>query len=172
MKVEIFTAISIDGYISGINGYEDWVLDENGSDSFENYAKTFDAITLGKNTFNKHYGIIYPIKETKNIIMTSQNIEPSEFENEFEFTNKSPEDIIENLKNRNYKKIMIVGGAKIYESFLNDDLVDELLIGLHPNILSGGTPFTSNLKKDIKLKEIDCKDADEGFKLIRYKIIK
>ena len=170
MKIEIYTAVSVDGFISGIDGDESWILDENGSNSFDNYAKTFDAIILGRNTFNRNLGTVYPVKDTKNIVMTSSFIDPDKYEENFEFTNKNPKELIQELKNRNYKNIMIVGGAKIYEAFLKEKLVDEILIALHPNILGGGISLTSNLTSKINLEEINCEDSEEGFKLIRYKI--
>ncbi|MFT4243957.1 MAG: dihydrofolate reductase family protein [Candidatus Woesearchaeota archaeon] len=77
---------------------------------------------------------------------------------------------MEELKSRDYKNIMIVRGAKIYETFLREKLVDEILIALHPNILGGGISLTSNLSNKINPKEINCEDSEEGFKLIRYKI--
>lgn len=171
MKVEIYTAVSVDGYISGKDGYEGWILDENGSDSFDNYAKTFDAIILGGNTFRKHVDTIYPVSGTKNIVLTNQRPD-QKYENDFEFTNTSPKELVSELASRGYEKIMLVGGAKVYESFLEVGLVDEILVGLHPVILGGGISLTSNLLKVIELKEVESKDAKEGFKLIRYQIVK
>lgn len=171
MKVEIYTATSLDGYISGVSGYEEWILDENGSDSFDNYAKTFDAIILGGNTFRKHVDTIYPVSGTKNIVLTSQT-PGKDYDGDFEFRNDTPSEVIADLTDRGYEKVMIVGGRQVYEQFLSAGLVDEVLIGLHPVILGGGTSLTSELANVVNLKEIETKDASEGFKLIRYQVIK
>lgn len=169
MKVEIYTAVSVDGYISGVDGYEGWILDENGSDSFDNYAKTFDAIVLGGKTFRKHVGTIYPVEGTVNVVLTSKEVD-EKYRNTFEVTSQKPSDLVATFNDRGYEKVMIVGGAQIYESFLKAGLVDEVLVGLHPIILGGGIPLVSNLDKPIQLEEMESIDVSEGFKLIRYKI--
>jgi dihydrofolate reductase len=57
MKIVIYAAISLDGYLARKDGGIDWLMDipnpEKSDFGFSEFMDSVDAIVMGKNTFNK-----------------------------------------------------------------------------------------------------------------------
>jgi dihydrofolate reductase len=65
--------------------------------------------------------------------------------------NLKPKKIIEKLENDGLKNLYIDGGTLI-QSFLSEDLIDELIITTIPVLLGGGIPLFGKLKKSLKFR--------------------
>ena len=88
MKVTIFNAISIDGYIATNEDDTSWV---NDTEYFEKEIKNNDAIIYGRRTYDDLVSLEYfPYEGIKNIIYTSA---PNKYTNEenIEVTNLEPD---------------------------------------------------------------------------------
>jgi len=75
---------------------------------------------------------------------------------------------VRKLKRRPGKDIYLGGGGELARSFLQEDLVDELFIGLGPILLGDGIPgFPCKFpQRDFKLTE--CKSYSNGSVGLRY----
>jgi dihydrofolate reductase len=62
-----------------------------------------------------------------------------------------------------------MGGGELARSFLRDDVVDELLIGVYPVLLGDGIPFFPGgfPQRDFRLVESKSYEPD-GFLELRY----
>ena len=60
-------------------------------------------------------------------------------------------DIIEELNAKGFNDLYIDGGATI-QSFLNEDLIDQMVITRFPILLGGGIPLFSELKQPLNFK--------------------
>jgi riboflavin biosynthesis pyrimidine reductase len=49
----------------------------------------------------------------------------------------SPRDVLEVLRKRNVKNILLEGGGEIHFAFIKEDVVDEIYITLTPKLLGG-----------------------------------
>lgn len=78
--------------------------------------------------------------------------------------NDEPEKIVEYLKSRDFNDLYIDGGMTI-QSFLSEDLIDEMIITTVPIILGKGIPLFNKLDGDIKFK---CKSVE----LINQQMVK
>jgi dihydrofolate reductase len=90
----------------------------------------------------------------------------------FEVVNGSLTDFVRKLKRRNGKDIYLGGGGQLCRSFLQEDLVDELFLGISPTLLGDGIPaFPSKFpQRDFKLME--CKSYSNGSVGLRYERIR
>lgn len=79
---------------------------------------------------------------------------------------------VRKLKRRRGKDIYLGGGGELARSFLQEDLVDELFIGLGPILLGDGIPgFPGKFpKRDFRLTE--CKSYSNGSVGLRYERIR
>jgi dihydrofolate reductase len=75
---------------------------------------------------------------------------------------------VRKLKRRRGKDIYLGGGGELARSFLQEDLVDELFIGLGPILLGDGIPgFPGKFpQRDFRLTE--CKSYSNGSVGLRY----
>jgi dihydrofolate reductase len=70
------------------------------------------------------------------------------------------------------KGIWLVGGGEMVSIFLNADLVDEIILSIHPIILGKGVPLFKNLKKRINLRLLEFIPFESGLMQLRYRILK
>ena len=170
-KVILGAGISLDGYIARRDGGIDF-LRQSKSYSMSAFFATLDTVAFGRKTFDeavKRGGGSYkspakiptyvfsksmPAGERQGVIFTSQT--PAAF---VDFIRKEPEG----------KNILVMGGGELARSFLRDDVVDELYIGVYPVLLGDGIPFFPSGFPQREFTLVDSKTYQpEGFLELRY----
>jgi dihydrofolate reductase len=111
-----------------------------------------DAIVMGRNTFQQVLSFeVWPYTKPVYVISSSLNKLPDEYSGRAQILNLNPSDIIEKLHSDGLKNLYIDGGALI-QSFLAEDLIDELIITTIPIVLGAGIPLFSELSTVLKFK--------------------
>jgi len=168
MKVTIFNAISIDGFIATKEGNSDWA---NDVDEFNLRISQADCIIVGRKTFEQFHGNLYPIKGVHNFIYTWHPDYLTKVEGVEAITGHPPK-IIKDLRARGFKNILILGGSKTSTSFFKGGVVDELVLDIHPIILSEGIKLFTLPEAKMNLERISQKELNDGIIQITYNVIK
>lgn len=136
--VKLQLAMSLDGFIARKDGSVDFldVMEESLTNDFNDFVETIDTIIMGSATYDVmlSFGEI-PFPNKKIIVMTTQN-RTTEDKNTI-FT----EEDLNNLIRRENGTIWLFGGAKLIQSFINLDLIDEYHIVIVPKIIGSGIPL-------------------------------
>src|SRR3989344_2196841 len=131
-----------------------------------------DKEHLKKMTYKAFKKYIQLSPNTLRMVMTSQ---PEKYKDDIvigqlEFVNKSPKELVEKYEKKGYKELLLLGGSKIYSSFLEAGLLNELLITIEPVLFGTGTPFIESHKHvSLKLVSIE-KLNDKGTLLLKYSV--
>ena len=72
MKLTLYNAVSIDGFIAKLDGDSDWVS-ESDAEIFESTCQKAGCIVMGKTTFEQFKGSLYPMKGVQNIVMSASS---------------------------------------------------------------------------------------------------
>jgi len=64
-----------------------------------------------------------------------------------------------------------LGGGEILSLFLNGELVDEIILSVHPIILGKGIPLFKNIKKSVKLRLLESIPFEGGLVQLHYCIL-
>ena len=177
MKVSVFIATSLDGFIARENGDVDWLtvpdLDENGEDyGFQEFMDSIDVLVMGRNTFEMVVSFgewVYGDKTV--IVLSSRPIQiPSNFRPTIEVHDSSPIELVQKLTTRGAKHLYIDGGKTI-QGFLNAGLIQQLIITRIPIILGKGIPLFGPVSRDIKLKLIKTTTFPNGLVQINYEVL-
>lgn len=180
VKVSIFIGTSLDGFIARDNGDIDWLNDANkkvtpGEDfGFNSFLESVDLIIMGRKTFEQVIPFDrWPYKDTKMIILTSNNIEVPEKLKKTVTTSdmSSPEQLIKELPDQSTNHIYVDGGIVI-QDFLSAKLVDEITVTIVPILIGKGKSFSGLLTKDLSLQHLKTTVYDFGFVQNKYKINK
>src|ERR1700730_188528 len=165
-KVILGFGISIDGYIARRKGSMDYlVIDKEGESVMADFFAKIDTTIMGRKTA---VGMVKMRKsgempETPGITnyVVSRRWKPGKREG-FEVVSGSLTALVKKLKRRPGKDIYLGGGGELARSFLQEDLVDELFIGLGPILLGDGIPgFPGQFpQRDFRLTE--CKSYSTG----------
>jgi dihydrofolate reductase len=141
-KVILGAGISLDGYVAKPDGGIDFLYQPKGY-SMAAFFTTLDAVVFGRKTFDeavKRGGGSYksPMKMPTYVFSKSQP--PGERDGVI-FANQPPAAVVRQLRKRPGKHIFVMGGGELARSFLQDDVVDELYLGIYPVLLGAGIPF-------------------------------
>ena len=173
-KVILGLAVSLDGYIARENGDVDWLkmedLQEASSEMSEFFA-SIDTILWGRKTFSKGEemgGDINMYGKVMNYVF-SHTPRPSEIEN-LKFISENAAEFVRNLKRQDGKNILLMGGGDLAKTFLDEGVIDELIIGIQPVILGKGIPLFPPRERQIELERFDVKMRKSGTVQISYRV--
>jgi dihydrofolate reductase len=171
-KVILGFGISLDGYIARRNGDVDFlVIDREGEAVMADFFSKIDTTIMGRKTAAataemRKSGELPEMPGMANYVV-SRRWKPGKREG-FEVVSGSLKAFVGKLKRYPGKDIYLGGGGELARSFLREDLVDELFIGLGPVLLGDGIPgFPSKFpQRDFTLTE--CKSYSDGSVGLRY----
>lgn len=169
----VYIATSLDGFIAKKDGGIDWLLETpnpEGSDfGFSEFMKSVDAIVMGRNTFE----LVLTFGEwhyTKPVFVLSNTLQsvPKNVTDKAEILSGNPESIIKELNSRGYKNLYIDGGITI-QKFLDQELIDELIITRIPILLGDGIPLFAGLTKEQKFEHLNTEVYNNSLVKSHYK---
>lgn len=168
----VFIATSVDGFIAKEDDNLDWLMkynDPDGSDyGYKEFINNIDAIVLGRGTYD-FVNKMEPWYYTKPVYVVSSSLNAKEInKNVEEVFSKSPKEIVRYLNGKGYNNLYIDGGKTI-SYFLDEDLIDELIISKVPIILGSGIPLFNKIKSEIELIHIDTVVYKNGLVKSHYK---
>lgn len=175
MKVTVYIATSLDGYIARPDGDIEWLHKpeytlENETMGYPELMASIDYLVMGKNSFEKVLSFpTWPYEGTKVIVLsTTLKSIPEHLKNSVSIQ-PSIDNLMEHLKSMDAKHIYIDGGTLI-QSFLKAGLVSELIITQIPVLLGSGISLFGELAEDIHLKLVNTKSFDNSFVQSHYLI--
>ena len=171
-KVILGFGISLDGYIARRNGAMDFLaIDKEGEVLMADFFAKIDTTIMGRKTAAvtekmRKNGEIPEIPGMSNYVV-SRRWKPGK-RDWCEVVSGSLTTFVGKLKRRPGKDIYLGGGGELCRSFLREDLVDELFIGVGPVLLGDGIPgFPGKFpQRDFRLTE--CKSYSNGSVGLRY----
>ncbi len=175
-KVILGFGISIDGYIARRNGSLDFLtVDKEGEAVMADFFANIDTTIMGRKTAvgwvkMRKSGEIPDTPGQSNYVVSRQ-WRPGKRDG-FEVVSGSLRSFVKKLKSRPGKDIYLGGGGELTRSFLQEDLVDEMFIGIGPLLLGDGIPgFPGQFpQRDFKLRE--CKAYSDGSVGLRYERVR
>jgi dihydrofolate reductase len=175
-KVILGFGISIDGYLARRNGAMDYLaIDQEGEALMADFFAGIDTTIMGRKTAAataamRQSGEIPDMPGISNYVF-SRRWKPGKRDG-FEVVTGSLKGFIRKLKRRQGKDIYLGGGGQLCRSFLQEDLVDELYLGLGPVLLGDGIPaFPPKFpQRDFRLTE--CKSYANGSVGLRYERVR
>ena len=147
--------ISLDGYIARPDGAVDFLFMPKDY-SMAPFFKTIDCAIMGRKTWDvamKMGGGSYPGSSMETYVL-SRSL-PAGKNKGAVFVDQPPLALVNEIRTRPGKNIWLMGGGEVARSFLTEDLVDELYLGIVPSLLGSGIPlFPSGFpQRDFELTE-------------------
>ena len=154
----VYIATSLDGFIATKDGGLDWLMEvpnpEKSDYGFSEFISQIDALVMGRNTFEKVLSFgEWPYNKIVFVLSNRLTDIPEKLKGKAEVIKGNLKTIINQLKTRGYNNLYIDGG-KVIQSFLKEDLIDEMIITRIPVLLGDGIPLFNNLKQSLKFRHI------------------
>jgi dihydrofolate reductase len=174
-RIKLYIAASLDGFIARENGSIDWLTEyENNPETDYGYSEFYVSIgtvLMGRKTYEQVLGFgNWPYKEKKSYVFTRQK-EPLRRENNVEFVSGNIGEFVRELKENTEEDIWLMGGSQVIKVFLDENLVQDLIIFVVPIILGRGIPLFDRIGKEIRLRTGRVKRYENGLVRVEYEIV-
>ena len=159
MAIIVYIATSLDGYIAKKDGNIEWLIEvpnpENSDYGFSEFIERIDGIIMGKNTFETVVGFNqWPYSKPVFVLSNSLRSLPVGYKDRAQIVRGELRNIVASLETKGIKNLYIDGGMTI-QSFLQEDLIDELIITRIPIILGSGIPLFIDMDAELKFKVVN-----------------
>ncbi|OSY88301.1 diacylglycerol kinase [Tenacibaculum holothuriorum] len=146
---KVFIATSLDGFIADKNGNIDWLHEipnpENIDMGYQEFTSRIDALVMGRTTYETVLGfdIEWPYQKPVFVLSTTLSKVPENLEGKVFLIKGTLTEVLAQIHKKGYNKLYIDGG-KVIQSFLKEDLIDEIILTRIPVLLGEGSPLFSS----------------------------
>jgi dihydrofolate reductase len=179
MKVSVFIATSLDGFIARENGGLDWLPGSDGQDTgdgeefgYNAFFDSVDVLIMGRNTYEMVLSFGQWPYGDKRVIVLSRTLDklPDDSPATVALRAGSPQELVGELEAAGAGHLYVDGGKTIH-GFLEAGLIDELIITRVPILIGSGIPLFGRLGRDQRLRHVQTQTFDNGFVQSRYERI-
>jgi dihydrofolate reductase len=165
-KVILGLAVSLDGFIEGPNGEYDWCFTDQDY-GLSDFFKQVDTVFMGR----KSYELTQNMEGGSGLPPMKEYVFSNTLEQVREGSILVKGDIkkqVAKIKREERNDIWLFGGASLTSSLMNDELVDEIWLSVHPILLGAGKPLFQGIKKRITLMLTETKAYNTGLVSLKY----
>lgn len=158
--------MSLDGLIEGPQGEFDWCFTDQDY-GMTDFLESIDAVLYGR----KSYEILMKMGPNpfanKQTFVVSKTLSGSA---DYTLLNDDVIEKVKEMKSSGGKNIWLFGGAELMTSLIEAQLVDELMLAIHPIILGKGKALFDALPGRLSTKLIGSKVYSSGLVSTHYRI--
>jgi len=157
---KVFIGCSLDGFIAEKDGglaFLDIVPNPDKLDlGYYSFMNGIDALLMGRNTFDTvlGFGIPWPYKKPVYVLSNSLSEIPEEYADKAILVKGKIHEALEHIHQNGHHRLYIDGG-KIIQSFLKEDLIDEMVITNIPILLGSGIPLFGELNQHLEFELLE-----------------
>ena len=154
----VYIATSLDGYIARKDGSIDWLMElpnpDNSDYGFSDFLKRIDGLVMGRNTFELvlKFGQ-WPYTKPVFVLSRTMSELPEDVRKQAQLIHGELKTLVDELKTRGFENLYIDGGKTI-QSFLRQDLIDEIIITRIPIILGSGIPLFEEMDLELRFEHV------------------
>lgn len=181
-KIILNLAVSLDGLIEGPKGEYDWCImdDDMGFDAF---LDGLDTVLFGRKSFElfgSQDPASFPSEDERIMFERIARLRKVVFSDSPGISDGQAEQVkradyverVKQLKEEDGKDIWLFGGASLVRSFIEEGLIDEYHLAVHPVVLGGGTPLFAQLRERLNLRLKSSRAFRSGVVGLYYESVK
>ena len=185
-KIKLQMQLSVDGFVAGMNGEQDWMQWNWGEDIKQyvaNLTDSIDTILMGRVLY-EGMSSYWPDVEANSqsaseevlFARTMNNLKKIVFSRSLETVKWNNTQLekgnllqsIRSLKQQSGKDIIVYGGVQFVSDLIQEKLIDEFYLFINPVLLGKGLTIFSNITQQQPLKLSNSQSFDCGIVLQSY----
>ncbi len=168
MEITLYLGTTINGYIGKEDGNSDWVSDAD-YPTFEQEIKNHGVVIMGRKTaeVNKEF---LPFEKALNVVLTKDKSVYKDTENII-YKDNDLETLLKDLEDKGYSKAIVIGGQQISTLFLENNLIDNIIISIHPLVFGKGLSMFLPISIEKELELVDVKKLKQDLVQLKYKVL-
>jgi dihydrofolate reductase len=169
-RVRLFIAASLDGYIAGPRGGIDWLFHDQDY-GYTEFAASVDTVLMGRKSYEASLAFEpWPYPGMAAWVFTRH---PEVFDDDrVTFTARPPAEVVARIRKEKGKDLWLLGGGALVKAFLDDGLIDEIFLAVHPIVLGRGIPLFPEGTRRTGLRLTGSRAYDSGLAMLRYAVRK
>jgi dihydrofolate reductase len=177
-KVTLGLANSLDNFIARKDGGSDWLQWNNEvAEISARFMKTVDVLVMGRKTYEVMLAsgsASYP--GAANYVFTRSAKKAAALrktvgkKTNVQIVSDDAATFVGQLKSTKGRGIAVFGGGELASSLFNADLIDEVVLNLHPVILGSGLPLFPEIERQINLELFAVKRLKNSCIVLSYRI--
>ncbi|MBD2182719.1 dihydrofolate reductase [Planktothrix sp. FACHB-1355] len=170
-KLKYYVVTTLDGFIAREDGTWDCFVQEG--EHITDYLESlnlFDAVIMGRKTYEVglKVGVTNPYPTMKQYVV-SRTMKESPDEN-VELVSNNVVEVVKNLKNEPGKDIYLCGGADLAAMLFAENLIDAVILKVHPVLIGSGIPAFKEIVRQTDLELIESKTFRTGVVVLHYDV--
>lgn len=153
-KVIVYIAQSLDGFIATKDDSVAFLdaVETDVEGSYPTFYETIDTVVMGRRTYDWicDNTDVYPYLGVKSIVVTSKPVVSNEVSCSDDIVS-----LLQTIKVQEGKDIWIVGGAKLVQTLLAANCIDELQVTIAPVLIGDGIPLFNNNTNHLDLVSVE-----------------
>jgi len=170
-NIIVYLASSVNGLISNKAGIPDWLSEEFGQ-GFLAICQRAQAVIMGKTTYDFLNPDYLPLKGEGVLIVLTHDTSAKPSQSNVTFTDRMPQEIIDDLGARGFQEAVIIGGAQTVSEFVKAGVVTEIYLVVEPVLFGGGLPMLRGVDFDCKLTLLNVDKLNDNTVQFRYRLKK
>lgn len=174
MKITMVAVVSANGKLTRGDDPDiyKWTSKEDQNFFFSKITRS-KLLVMGSGTYDAVRDKIKLESKKLRVVLTN---DPKKYKNEqikgqLEFTSETPRQLYDRMID--HPKMLLVGGGKVYSSFMKEGLVDKIYLTIEPVAFGEGKNLFAEGDFETKLKLESVKKLNKkGTILLKYKVIK
>ena len=166
-SVVLYVATSLDMYIADSDGGVDWLFHDQDY-GYRKFFEGVDVVVMGRATYEQilEFGE-WPYGSRPAFVFTNRKLKTDlPF---VKVVEGSVEKALPQILNSAKKTVWLVGGSDLAAQFLAHDLIDELVISVHPVVLGSGIPLFQGTSPPLELELTGVESYSSGLAQLRYR---
>ena len=180
-KVKYSVANSLDNFIALRDGGVAWLFNDGTDYGMNEFFQSIDCMLLGRKTFEIATGHSAPKRKSKKAkrnpsgdwgmksYVFSRTIKAGP-EDDFTVISENAGEFVRKLKSESGKDIWLMGGGELAGGLLDEGVVDEISLNVHPVLLGQGIPLFGNLSTLVNLELFASKFHKNGCVQVDYRV--
>jgi dihydrofolate reductase len=168
--IKYFVANSLDNFISRKDGSVDWLFMDQDYGMAE-FFSTVDIAVMGRKTYQKMLELMpeNPLFPGMKHYVFSRSLKSTPHK-QVEIVSGNVVAWAAAVRSHPGKDIWLVGGGDFVRSFLQNKLVNELGLAIHPRLLGDGVPLFSQPYPETELELLRFKRYPNGLLQVFYRV--
>lgn len=180
-KVTLGLANSLDNFIARKDGGSDWLQwNDEVAEISSRFMKTVDALVMGRKTYEVMLAtgeVSYPgatnyvfTRSRKTAAALKKKIAGKKAARNVVIVSEAANVFVKDLKSKKGKGIVVFGGGELAKSLFESDLIDEIVLNIHPVLLGSGIPLFHEMRKQINLELVEHRVLGGGCLAVTYRV--